>query len=177
MFGKSQARILSRYYEQTLSNFSITLQSLQASIDHIISHQLPSSVSLLSNIRKHFFFLSPLVQKLFFDSSTDSCSFLLKKYLIVVNRSNITLSLNHFIMYVCCWRRNQRDRNKLLCSTKTFLLLLTKSHKARKFCFSLCFMSFYRFFSFSFSGLPRPLSQIFRVRLTQTPQEVLTKSP
>ena len=29
---------------------------------------------------------------------------------------------------------------------KTFLLLLTKSPKARNFCFSLCFMSFFRFF-------------------------------
>ena len=42
----------------------------------------------------------------------DSCSFLLKKYLVVVNLSNITLSLNHSIMYVCCWRKNQQARNK-----------------------------------------------------------------
>ena len=34
------------------------------------------------------------MQKLFFDSSTNSCFFPLKKYLIFVNHSNITLSLN-----------------------------------------------------------------------------------
>ena len=77
--------------------------------------------------------------------TTDSCSFLLKKYLIVVNLSNITLSLNHSIMYVCCWRRNQQARNKLLPSMKTFLLLLTKSSNARNFCFSLCFIFFFVF--------------------------------
>ena len=34
------------------------------------------------------------MQKLFFDSSTNSCFFPLKKYLIFVNHSNIALSLN-----------------------------------------------------------------------------------
>ena len=48
---------------------------------------------------------------LFWNSSltetTDSCFFLLKKYLTVVNLSQVTLSLNHSIMsYICCWRRN-----------------------------------------------------------------------
>ena len=94
--------------------------------------------------------------------TTGSCSFLHKKYLIVVNLSNITLSLNHSIMYVCCWQRNQRPRSKLLPSMKTFLLLLTKSPNARNFCLYLCLMSVL-FFSFSFSGLLRPLPQICRV--------------
>ena len=80
----------------------------------------------------------------------DSCSFLLKKYLTVVNLSNINLSLNHSIIYVCCWRRNQPTRNKLLPSMKTFLLLLIKSPNARNFCFSLCFMTLFRFFVFVF---------------------------
>ena len=84
--------------------------------------------------------------------TTDSCYFLLKKYLIVVNLSNITLSLNHSIIYVmsCCQRRNDRARNKLLPSMKTFLLLLTKSPNARNFCFSFYFVSFFRFFCFHF---------------------------
>ena len=84
--------------------------------------------------------------------TTDSCYFLLKKYLIVVNLSNITLSLNHSIMYVmsCCQRRSDRARNKLLSSMKTFLLLLTKSPNARNFCFSFYFVSFFRFFCFHF---------------------------
>ena len=38
--------------------------------------------------------------------TTNSCFFLLKKYLIVVNLSHVTLSFNHSIMYICCWRRN-----------------------------------------------------------------------
>ena len=80
--------------------------------------------------------------------TTDSCSFLLKKYLIVVNLSNITLSLNHSIMYVCCWRRNQRARNTLFPQTKTFQLLVTKSPNARNFCFSLWCMPLFRFFRF-----------------------------
>ena len=78
--------------------------------------------------------------------TTDSCFFLLKKYPIVVNLSHVTLSLNHSI--ICCWRRNQRARNKLLRSMKTLLLLLTKSPNARKFCFFVCFLSFFCFFRF-----------------------------
>ena len=89
--------------------------------------------------------------------TTDSSSFILKKYLTVINLSNITLSFNHSII------RNQRFRNKLLPSIKTFLLLLTKSPNARNFCFSLCFMSFFRFSLFLFSGLFRPLPQIWTV--------------
>ena len=89
--------------------------------------------------------------------TTDSSYFILKKYLTVINLSNITLSFNHSII------RNQRFRNKLLPSIKTFLLLLTKSPNARNFCFSLCFMSFFRFSLFLFSGLFRPLRQICTV--------------
>ena len=99
----------------------------------------------------------------FLRKTTDSCSFLLKKYLIVANLSNITLSLNHSIMYVCCWRRNQRVRSKLLPSVKTILLLLTKSSNVRNFCFSLCLMFFFLFFLFLFSGLLIPPPQICRV--------------
>ena len=82
--------------------------------------------------------------------TTDSHFFLLKKYLVVVNLSNITLSLNHSIMYVCCWRRNQRARNKLLPSMKTFLLLLTKSPNTSNFFVSLCLMYLFRFVRFRF---------------------------
>ena len=82
--------------------------------------------------------------------TTDSFHFLIKKYCIAVNLSNINLSLNHSIMYVCCWRRNQQARNNLLPSMKTLLLLLVKSPNARNFCFSLYFMSFFSFFCFRF---------------------------
>ena len=78
--------------------------------------------------------------------TTDSCSFLLKAFLIVVNLSNITLSLNHSNMYVYCWQRNQRASNKLLTQINDFLLLLTKSPNVRIFCFSLCFLSLFCYF-------------------------------
>ena len=42
------------------------------------------------------------MEKLFFAKKTDFFSFLLKKYLIIVNFSHIILSLNHSIMYVIC---------------------------------------------------------------------------
>ena len=47
-----------------------------------------------------FFFLIFLARNSFLTKTTDSCSFLLKKYLVIVNLSQITLSSNHSIMYV-----------------------------------------------------------------------------
>ena len=117
-----------------------------------------------------------LWRKSFLTKIIVSCSFLLK-YLNVFNLSHIILSLKHSIMYVCRWRKNQRARNKLLSSMKTLLLLLKKSPNARNFCFSLCFLSFFRFFTFLIPGLFIPLPQICRVWLTQTPQKLLAKSP
>ena len=82
--------------------------------------------------------------------TTDSGCSLLKNYLNAINLNNITLSLNHSFIYVCCWRRNQRARNTLFPSMKNFLLLLSKSPNARNFFFSLCFMYLFRFFRFRF---------------------------
>ena len=53
---------------------------------------------------------------------------------------------------------------------KTLFLLLTKSTNARKFLEN-------SFFRSVFFGLLRPLLQICRIRLTQTPQKILTNSP
>ena len=84
--------------------------------------------------------------------TTDSCSFLLKKYLIVVNLSNITLSLSHSIMYALTKKLESQKQ----ASMETFLLLLTKSPNARNFCFSYCFLSlfFFLFFFFGFVFWP-----------------------
>ena len=122
MFGKSQAK-----------------QSSHSSIDHIISHYIPQSVSefVVKYPKTSYFFVIFQCRNSSLTKTTDSCSFLLKKYFIVVNLRNITLSLNHSILYVCCWRRNQRARDKS--SMKTSFLLLTKSPNARSFCFSLYF--------------------------------------
>ena len=101
--------------------------------------------------------------------ATVSCSLHWSHY-IVVNLSHITLTLNHFMMYICRWRRN--------CWVRKYCLRW-KSPNARKFCFSLslCFLSFFHFFSFSFFGQLRLLLHICGVWLTQTPQKILTKSP
>ena len=66
MFAKTQAKIILRYYEQTLSNFSITLYLRKSPKTNIISHYLAQWVcgQISENI---FFFLDLLVQKLFFD--------------------------------------------------------------------------------------------------------------
>ena len=100
---------------------------------------------VVKSIRKNFFQIF-LWRSSSLTKTTDSC-FLLKKYLIVISRSHINLSLHHFIMYVCCWRRNLE-----LASQKqaTRFLLLTKSTNTRKFCFSVCFLSYFRFFRFRF---------------------------
>ena len=81
--------------------------------------------------------------------TTDSYSFILKKYLSFVNLCHITLSLNHSIMYAAVGAKKLASQErKLLLSMKTLLLLLTKSPNARKFCFFVCFLSFFCFFRF-----------------------------
>ena len=55
MFGKSQAKLLLRYYEQTLIKlFDNFIAFSQASMDHIISHNLPQWVC--GQISENIFF-------------------------------------------------------------------------------------------------------------------------
>ena len=83
--------------------------------------------------------------------TTDSYFFLLKHYLSFVNLCHITLSLNLSIMYAAVGAKKLvSHKGKLLLSIKTLLLLLTKSPNARKFCFSVCSLSFFCFFRFHF---------------------------
>ena len=132
-------------------------------MDHIISQYLSTFLSdfvVKCPQTSSFFFIfqcrNPSLTK-----TVDSCSFLLKKYLIVVNLSNIALSLSHSITYVCYWRRNYQARNKLWPSMKTFLLILTESPNARNLFLYLLYV-FLSFSSFLFFGLLRPLLQICR---------------
>ena len=75
--------------------------------------------------------------------TTDSYSFILKKYLSFVNLCHITLSLNHSIMYAAVGAKKlANQKRKILLSMKTLLLLLTKSPKSP----NTCFMSFFCFF-------------------------------
>ena len=90
-----------------------------------------------------FFFLDVLVEKLFLTKTTDSYSFILKKYLSFVNLCRITLSLNHSIMYAAVGAKKlANQKRKILLSMKTLLLLLTKSPKSP----NTCFRSFFCFF-------------------------------
>ena len=127
---------------------SFTLWSSSVSVSEIV----------VKNICKHLIFSGSRNSSL--TKTTYSCSFQLKKYLIVVNLSHITLSLNHSFMYAVGEETSEPETSY---SMKTLLLLLTKSPNARKFCFSLCFLSFFSFFLFLFFELLRPLLQIFRV--------------
>ena len=58
---------------------------------------------------------------------------------------SITLHIFQSLNHVCCW-----EINKLLPLMKTLLLLLTKSLKTRKLCFSFCSLSFLCFLVFAF---------------------------
>ena len=101
MFGKIQAKVLLRYYEQTLSNFSITLKSSQASIDHIISHYLPSPVTLWSNIRKHLLFSgSPSAETLLWQKQLIPDNFYLKLIsLLLISATLLYLSTIRSCMF------------------------------------------------------------------------------
>ena len=101
---------------------------------------LPSSVSarFWSKISENIFFRrnSSLTK------TTDSCSFLIKRYLIVVNLSHIILSANHSIVYICCWRRNQQARNKLFDEN----FIATPQQVTENFVFPCAFCLFFVFF-------------------------------
>ena len=77
MFGKSQAK-----------------QSSHSSIDHIISHYIPQSVSefVVKYPKTSYFFVIFQCRNSSLTKTTDSCSFLLKKYLTVVNLTLLYLS-------------------------------------------------------------------------------------
>ena len=67
MFGKSQARILLRFYKQTLSNFSITLKLVFTSLQ--VFQTTFHSEFVVRYLKISSFFLDPLAQKLFFDKN------------------------------------------------------------------------------------------------------------
>ena len=105
-----------------------------------VSHYLPLSEFCGQISENIFFFLDLLVQKIFFD----------KNHWFQLFSTNNDWIISLFLIsqpfyHVFCWQRN-----KLRLSMKTLLLLLTKSLNARKFCFSVCFLSFFRFFRFRF---------------------------
>ena len=165
MLGKNQAKIFLRwYYEQPLSNFSITLSPYKPSQTAMLfrTAYLPLSELIILVIVKIseniFFFLNLLMQKIFFEKNhwfqllSTKNVWIVSLFLISITLHCLTL--NHSIMSSFCWQKNN-----LWLSMKTWLLLLTKSHNLRKFCLlarSLCFFRVF-FFLFSFFGLFKPL--------------------
>ena len=91
-----------------LFNDLVAFTSLHRTYCFTLPTFIPSvSEFMVKNIQKHlFFFWIFLCRNSSLTKITNSCFFLLKKYLIVVNLSHVTLSFNHSIMYICCWRRN-----------------------------------------------------------------------
>ena len=122
-----------------------------ASIDHTVLRYLLLSVSefVVKNIRKTCYFFSIfLCKNSSLTKAFDSCFFLLKKYLIIVNLSHITLSLNHSIKYVCCWWTSKPEasyciRWKLYCYS-------SPSHLTPRDLVLHLLSAFLSFFSFSF---------------------------
>ena len=82
--------------------------------------------------------------------TTNSCSFLLERYLIVVNPSTLLYLSTIPSCMSAVGDETSEPETSLLPLMKTFLLLLTKSPNARNFYFSLCFMSFFCFIRFRF---------------------------
>ena len=93
-----------------------------------------------------FFFWMFLWRNSSLTKTTDSYSFILKKYLNFVNLCHITLSLNHSIMCAAVGAKKlANQKRKILLSMKTLLLLLTKSSKSPNTCFMSFFCFFFRF--------------------------------
>ena len=139
---------------------------------HPYCFTLPSSHEFFGQIFENIFFLLDLlVRKLFFDKNHWFQLLSSKKDLIfslfLISVTLHSLSVNHSIM---SWRRSFGFLWKLYCYPYQVTL-------REKILFLGLLSVFLSFFSFLFSGLLRPLQQICRVWLTQTHQDVLTKSP
>ena len=144
--------------------FQSTYKPSQASmLFHTTYLPLSEFCNLCENLRKHHFFLNPLMEKIIFGKdhwfylfSTKS-GWIISLFLISIILHS--LSLGHSIMSSFCWQKNN-----LWLSMKTLLLLLTKSPNARKLFLGLLSV----FISFSFFDLLRTLLQICKVWLTQS---------
>ena len=116
-------------------------------------------------ISENIFFLNLIKQKIFFDKNywfqllSTKIDWIISLLLISITLHS--LSLGHSIMSSFCWQKNN-----LWLSMKTLSLLLTLREKVL---FLVLVSLFVSFFSFSFFGLLRPLLQICKVWLIQTP--------
>ena len=116
-----------------------------------------------------FFFLNLLMQKIFFDKNHwfQLLSTKNEHSLFLISVALHSLSLSHFIMSSFCWQNND-----LWLPMKILLLLLSKSPNTRKFCFSSCSLSFFRFLAYW-----DHYCKFARFDSVKPLQNVLTKSP
>ena len=124
-----------------------------------------------------FFFLNLLMQKIFFDKNqwfqllSTKSKWIISLFLISIILHS--LSLDHFIVSSFFWQK----KNNPWLSMKTLLLHLTKSPNARKFCFSGCCLSFFRFFRFRYLAYWDHYCKFARFDSLKPLQNVLIKSP
>ena len=102
----------------------------------------PNCFTILSSLMS---FLDLLMQKHFFDKNhwfqllSTKNDWIISLLLISITLHSLSVSLSTIPSCLLLAKR-------FWLSMKTLLLLLTKSPYARKFCFSVCFLSFFRFF-------------------------------
>ena len=160
----NQAKILLKYYQQTLSNF----QSPYSLHKSPYCFTLPFSQWVLcSNLQNIFFFLDLLLQKLFLDKNhwfpLSTKNDLINSLLLISFTLIISLRL------LSAKEQTSAFDEKLYCYSSPSHLSRENFVSPSTFCLSFVFL-------FSFFGLFRPLLQICRVWLTQSQQNVLTKS-
>ena len=131
--------------------------------------------SISSNLRKHFLFLDPFMQKLLFDKNHWFQLLSTENYWsISLFLISIILHISQPFHHVCCWQRNKMAfdvvRWKLYCYSSPSHLT-QENFVSPSTSFLSFFLSF--FLPFSFFGLLRSLLQICH----QIHQKVLTKSP
>ena len=157
---------------QTFFNHLIVFTSLHAPY----YFTLPYSVSLWSNIRKHLLFSGSSRAEIFlWQKQLIPAPFYLKSISLLLISATL-LYLWTILSYMSAVGEEHSEPETSYCLLKTFLLLLIKSPNARNLFLPLLYV-FLSLFSFSLSGLLRPLPQICRVWLTETPQKVPNKSP
>ena len=148
---KCLVKIMLKLSSDIMSKLFLTFQSPHSlhKPPHPYCFTLPSSHEFCGQIFENIFFsLDLLVQKLFFDKNhwfqllSTKNDWIISLFLISITLHS--LSVNPAISSCLLLAK------KLWLSMKTLLLLLTKSHYARKFCFSVCFLSFFCFFRFCF---------------------------
>ena len=112
----------------------------------VLHHYLPPLMSFsVKSSKKSSLFWFFLCRK-YSSTKTTGCSSFLRK-ILDISLFLVSIILHSLLSTIPSCLLLPK---KLWLSIKALLLLLTKSPYARKFCFSVCFLSFFRFFRFCF---------------------------